>query len=71
MYLLAEMVKEHQKALQDEAEMANKFDHREKGTKFQSRWRVKIGNLLITGGLKLKGQYQNPEKKVCFAVGDR
>lgn len=57
MYFLDELTKEHQKELLHEAELARSFRQAEdKETKVQSRLRNALGDLLINGGKKLKGQ---------------
>ena len=57
MYFLDELTKEHQKELLHEAELAHSFEQVEdKESKIETRLRNTIGDLLINGGLKLKGQ---------------
>ena len=58
MYFLDELTKEHQKELLHEAELARSFRQaKDKETKAQYHLRNVLGDLLINGGLKLKGQH--------------
>ena len=59
MYFLDELTKEHQKELLHEAELARSFKKiADKELKVQTSLRNTVGNLLINGGLKLKGQHR-------------
>ena len=58
MYFLDELTKEHQNELLREAELARSVNQGEdKKAKVQARLRNALGDLLINGGLKLKGQH--------------
>ena len=65
MYFLDELAKEHQKELLHEAELEKTLTQATaQDPKIQTRLRNTVGDLLITGGRRLKGQYPIVHKPV-------
>ncbi len=65
MDFLKELVAEHQKHLLQEAKTAAKFNV---APSDGPSWRVKVGNFLISSGLKLKGQRFKVPKQPTYTV---